>query len=179
MFLAGFPMPLQDHVHHRLAIIKPDVHLDDPYPMDDVIAAAKFLLTGSAFQSTIPSVANAPQPNAHHPTPYRPFRGSAQLTVPILSFNPPTALKTEANIAAHATLLCNWCVDLGHFTRSCQDTHEWIDAGRVICGTDGRLYMPDSSNIPCTPGGQCLRDGMEYAMSLQQSGQHSAKQSAQ
>ena len=73
MFLAGFPMPLQDHVHHRLAIIKPDVHLDDPYPMDDVIAAAKFLLTGSAFPSTIPPIANAPQPNVYHPTPYRPF----------------------------------------------------------------------------------------------------------
>ena len=49
MFLAGFPMPLQDRVCHRLAIIKPDIHPDDPYPMDDVIAAAKFLLTGSTF----------------------------------------------------------------------------------------------------------------------------------
>ena len=49
MFLAGFPTSLQDRVRHRLAIVKPDVHPDDPYPMDDVIAAAKFLLTGSAF----------------------------------------------------------------------------------------------------------------------------------
>ena len=49
MFLAGFPTPLQDRVHHRLAIIKPDVHPHDSYLMDNVIAAAKFLLTGSAF----------------------------------------------------------------------------------------------------------------------------------
>ena len=49
MFLAGFPTPLQDRVHHKLAIIKLDMHLDDPYPMDDVIAVAKFFLTGSAF----------------------------------------------------------------------------------------------------------------------------------
>ena len=49
MFLAGFPMPLQDRVRHRLAIIKPDIHPDDPYLMDNIIAAAKFLLTGSAF----------------------------------------------------------------------------------------------------------------------------------
>ena len=73
MFLAGFPMPLQDCVHHRLAIIKLDVHLDDPYLMDNVIAVAKFLLTGSTFQSTIPPIANTPQPNAPHPTPYCPF----------------------------------------------------------------------------------------------------------
>ena len=42
-------MPLQDCVCHRLAIVKPDVHPDDPYPMDDIIAVEKFLLTGSAF----------------------------------------------------------------------------------------------------------------------------------
>ena len=49
MFLAGFPTPLQDCVHHRLAIVKPDMHPDDPYLMDDVIATAKFLLTRSTF----------------------------------------------------------------------------------------------------------------------------------
>ena len=153
MFLAGFPMPLQDRVCHRLAIIKLDVHLDDPYPMDNVIAAAKFLLTGSTFQSTIPPIANAPQPNTHHPTPYHLFQGAAQPTVPVPSFNPPPALKTEANVAAHAALLCNWCADPGHFPRNCQDAHEWINAGRVIRGTDSRLYMPDSSNILHAPGG--------------------------
>ena len=49
MFLAGFHLSLQDHVHHQLAIIKLDVHPDDPYPMDDIIAAVKFLLTRSLF----------------------------------------------------------------------------------------------------------------------------------
>ena len=115
----------------------------------------------------------------HHLTPYRPFQGAAQPTVPVLSFNPPPALKTEANVAARAALLCNWCADPGHFTRNCQDTHEWINAGRVICGTDGRLYMPDGSNILRAPGGRCLKDGVEYVMSLQQSGQQPAQQPVQ
>ena len=105
MFLAGFSTPLQDCICHRLAIVKPDVHPDDPYLMDDVIAAAKFLLTGSTFRSTIPPIANAAQPNVHHPTPYRPFQESAQPTIPVLSFNLPPALKTEANIAARTALL--------------------------------------------------------------------------
>ena len=38
--------------------------------------------------------------------------------------------------------------------------------------------MPDGSNILCAPGGRCLRDGVGYAMSLQQSGQQPAQQSA-
>ena len=83
------------------------------------------------------------------------------------------------SVAAHTALLCNWCADLGHFTHNCQDAHEWINAGRVIHGTDGRLYMPDSSNILHAPGGRCLRDSVEYAMSLQQSGQQLAQQPAQ
>ena len=113
MFLAGSSMSLQDHIHHGLAIVKLDIHLDDPYLMDDAIAVVKFLLTGSAFQSTIPPVANIPQPHALQLTPYRPFQGSAQLTIPVPSFNLPPALKTEANVAACATLLCNWYVDPG------------------------------------------------------------------
>ena len=115
----------------------------------------------------------------HHLTPYHLFQGSTQPTVPVPSFNLPPALKTEANIAARTALLCNWCVDLGHFTHNCQDAHEWINAGRVIHGTDDRLYMPDGSNILCAPGGQCLRDGVEYTMSLQQSGQQPSQQPVQ
>ena len=60
VFLASFPMPLQDHICHMLAIVKLDVHLDDPYLMDNNIAALKFLLTGSACQSTIPPIPTPP-----------------------------------------------------------------------------------------------------------------------
>ena len=178
MFLAGLPMLLQDHVHHRLAIIKLDLHPDDPYLMDDVIAAVKFLLTRSAFQSIIPPIANVLQPNAQQPTPtpYHPFQEAAQPTVPIVPFNLPPALKTEANIAAHATLLCNWCVDTGHFTCNCQNALGWINSGRVIQGTNSRLYLPDGSPILHALGGWCLRDGIEHVMSLWQSAQQSAPQ---
>ena len=82
-------MPLQDHVCHRLAIVKPDLHLDNPYLMDDVIAVVIFLLTGSMFQSSIPlvdlaPVANIPHQNPQHLTPFCPFQGAAQPTIPIM-----------------------------------------------------------------------------------------------
>lgn len=117
MFLEGFPEPLQGPVRHKLAIVKPDLHPDDPYQMDDVIAAGKFL-TGSAFRSSIlpadlAPVANVSHQNPQHPAPYRPFQGAAQPTAPIPSFNPPPALKTEANTAARGALLCNFCADGG------------------------------------------------------------------
>ena len=54
-YISGFPTSIQDRICHCLAIVKPDLHPDDLYPMDDVVAAAKFLLTGSALCSSIPN----------------------------------------------------------------------------------------------------------------------------
>ena len=49
-----------------LLIVKQDVHLDDPYPINDVTDVAKFLLTGSAFRSFLLPVIG----NIAPPTPY-------------------------------------------------------------------------------------------------------------
>ena len=169
MFLADFPTPLQDHVHHRLAIVKPDMHLDDPYPMDNDIAVAKFLLTGSTFWSTIPPVANTPQSNSHQQTPYFPFQEAAQPAIPIIPFNLPPALRTEVNTTA--CTVCSWCTEAGHFTHNCANSLEYLQLGNVSWGANSRFYMPDSSPILCVPGGWCFRDRVDYALVLQKSAQ--------
>ena len=62
--------------------------------MDDVIAAAKFLITGSTFQSSIPladltPVANTPHQSPQDPTPYCLFqRALSQLPLFHLSIHP-------------------------------------------------------------------------------------------
>ncbi|KIJ20734.1 hypothetical protein PAXINDRAFT_6524 [Paxillus involutus ATCC 200175] len=48
-FLDRFPRAIADRVHHRLSIIRADLHPDDAYPMEDIMDAAKFLLTGAAI----------------------------------------------------------------------------------------------------------------------------------
>ncbi|KIJ06724.1 hypothetical protein PAXINDRAFT_20076, partial [Paxillus involutus ATCC 200175] len=48
-FLDGFPRVIADRVRHRLSIIRADLHPDKAYPMEDVMDAAKFLLTGAAL----------------------------------------------------------------------------------------------------------------------------------
>ncbi|KAF8430926.1 hypothetical protein L210DRAFT_3416995 [Boletus edulis BED1] len=49
LYLNRFPHALQQKIREHLLIIKQDIHLDDPYPMDDVTMVAKFLLTRSAL----------------------------------------------------------------------------------------------------------------------------------
>ncbi|KAF8441005.1 hypothetical protein L210DRAFT_3645249 [Boletus edulis BED1] len=51
LFLSGFPDSIRDHIQHRLQIVHPDIHPDDPYPMHDIMEAAKFLLSGHSFRS--------------------------------------------------------------------------------------------------------------------------------
>ena len=53
LFLRGFPPEVEDRIRHRLSIVKPDLHPDNLYPIADTNEAAKFLLTGSAFHSSI------------------------------------------------------------------------------------------------------------------------------
>ena len=49
LFLSGFLDLVYDHLQHQLTIVKPDVHPDDPYTMEDILDAVKFLLSGSMF----------------------------------------------------------------------------------------------------------------------------------
>ena len=57
----------------------------------------------------------------------------------------------------------------GHFTCNCTTVHEYLNVGKFSQGSNGRLYMADRSSILCTPGGWCLRDGVDYALASQQS----------
>jgi hypothetical protein len=41
LYLNGFPSTLQQKIHQCLLIVKQDLHLDDPYPMDNVTTVAK------------------------------------------------------------------------------------------------------------------------------------------
>ena len=54
-YISDFPTSIQDHIYHHLMIVKPDLHLNDPYPMDNVVAVVKFLLMGSVLCSSIPN----------------------------------------------------------------------------------------------------------------------------
>ena len=59
-YLNGFLTILQQKICECLLIIKQDLHPDDPYSTSKLTTAAKFLLTKSAFQSSLlPKVVSA------------------------------------------------------------------------------------------------------------------------
>ena len=110
LYLDEFPCVLQQKIHECLLIIKQDVHLDDPYPMNDVMDVAKFLLTGSAFHSFLSPVIG----NIASPTPYQPAHVPVPPFIPTSSYVLPVAIKVETNQVARPPPMCMFCAGLGH-----------------------------------------------------------------
>jgi len=48
---------------------------------------------------------------------------------------------------------------------------EYLNTRKVIRGTDGRLYMPDRSEILHITGGQCFNDAVNYTLGIGQPSQ--------
>jgi hypothetical protein len=169
LYLNGFPSVLQQKIWQCLLIVKQDMHPDDPYLMDNVTTVAKFLLTGSAFRSSLPPAYNLPRQSA----PYQPNRASGQSTIPIPSYNPPPAIKVKSNQAVQSASLCKFCAGPGHYMRTCPVCLEYLNSGMVVRGTDGRLYMPDGLDILRMQGGRCFKDAINHTLASRQSGQAS------
>ncbi|KIO11983.1 hypothetical protein M404DRAFT_19797 [Pisolithus tinctorius Marx 270] len=151
MFLNGFPRAIADCICHRLSIVRTDLHPDDLYPLAEVIKAAKFLLTGSALHSTVPTMGTTASPAAPPSSAYMP-------QVPPAS----TVVKQEYNFQMQPLPQqrrpgCGFCADPNHWTRMCALIEVYIHTGKITRGTDNCLYLVDGSQIPHFPECQHAR----------------------
>jgi len=62
LYLEGFPSDVQEQIRTRMMIKFPDHHPEDPYPIKDVCAAARFLLPGNSSVVPLPTSAQAQGP---------------------------------------------------------------------------------------------------------------------
>ena len=69
LFLTGLPVDIETQVRQRLLITKTAHHPSDPYPIDDIVDATKFLLTSSALRP----LAAAPVAAPYTTPPYFPL----------------------------------------------------------------------------------------------------------
>ena len=157
LFLRGFPKEVEERIHHQLSIIKSDLHPDDPYPMVDVLTAAKFLLTGSAYRSALPDLlgSQSQQGLAAYSRPYVPapaYQPATQLPISPVSASGSAPVKAEYGMTGRQDILCAFCGGPGHYASQCKICKQYLAANCAIHGTDGRLYLPGGRRIPCIPG---------------------------
>ena len=86
LFLTGLPVDIETQVRQQLLITKTAHHPSDPYPIDDIVDAAKFLLTGSALRP----LAAAPVATPYTAPPYFP----AWAAPPATMVTPQTTIQT-------------------------------------------------------------------------------------
>ena len=110
LYFDGFSHVLQQKICEHLLIVKQDVHPDDPYPMNDVMDVAKFLLIRSTFCSFLPPVIG----NIAPPTPYQAACMPVPSFIPTSSYVPPITIKVETNQVARPPITCMFCAGLGH-----------------------------------------------------------------
>ncbi|KIJ18242.1 hypothetical protein PAXINDRAFT_9323 [Paxillus involutus ATCC 200175] len=152
-FLDGFPRAIADWVHHHLSIIRADLHPDDAYPMEDVMDAAKFLLTGAALRELLAN----PQEGHNH---------SRQQGLSSAPRQPSgVVVKQEYSLqvqrAAQRHSGCAFCRDLTHYLSECEHVITYLQAGKIIQGPNGRLCMPDGGPIPRVPGCNCMKESID------------------
>ncbi|KIN96108.1 hypothetical protein M404DRAFT_49714, partial [Pisolithus tinctorius Marx 270] len=124
----------------------------------EVVKAAKFLLTGSALRSAVPTMGTAASPATPPSLAY-------MLQVPPAS----TVVKQEYNFQTQPLPQqcrpgCSFCADPNHWTRMCALVEVYIHAGKITRGTDNRLYLVDGSQIPRFPECNSLREAVDRVM---------------
>jgi hypothetical protein len=152
-FLDGFPRAIADQVRHRLSIIRADLHPDEAYPMEDVMDAAKFLLTGAALRELLAN----PQEGRDHSRQQGLSSAPRQPSGVVVK----QEYSLQAQRAAQRHPGCAFCCDLTHYLSECEHVIAYLQAGKIIQGPNGRLCMPDGGPIPRVPGCNCMKESID------------------
>ncbi|KIJ12696.1 hypothetical protein PAXINDRAFT_14457 [Paxillus involutus ATCC 200175] len=152
-FLDGFPRVIADQVCHRLSIIRAGLHSDDAYPMEDIMDAAKFLLTGAALRELLANL----QEGCDHSQQQGSLSASRQPSGVVVK----QKYSLQAQWAAQRHPGCTFCRNLTHYLSECEHVIAYLQAGKIIRGLNGRLCMPDGGPIPRVPGCNCMKESID------------------
>ena len=123
-------------------------HPSYPYATDDIFASALFVLDFPPVSNSSPASPTAPPPL---PTP------------PITPDTPTTPTLSPLSPSSPPPLYaaCLFCSDSSHFIRRCPVKREYLESGRCIMGSDGRIRMPDGRLAPRIEGLVCLKERLD------------------
>ncbi len=166
-YIRGFPSALWSKVAHRLQLKFIDHFPDDPYPITDVYAAARFVLHGTRYTSpTLSSAAPSPSPSTLDPVINTAQLGTilAEFTKSIVAainstHRRPRAAPSLADTASRK-LECTFC-GKDHFIRNCDLVEEYRRAGKLKHNVDGKVILPTGAFVPRYIPGRFLQDRID------------------
>ncbi|KZT11276.1 uncharacterized protein LAESUDRAFT_754936 [Laetiporus sulphureus 93-53] len=171
-FIRGFPPESWSRISQRLQLKQPDHYPDDPYSVNNVYEAAKFVLHGtSAGPTTI-------KPTITTSTSSAPAIKSEDISLLIenlvKSVQTLTAAATggiaKQNGSQAATAsrppvangspsgFCHYCREAGGMIGTCKHVEEDIKSGKCLCNAARKVVLPNGTFVPRTIPGITIRD---------------------
>ncbi|KAF8227111.1 hypothetical protein L208DRAFT_1298440, partial [Tricholoma matsutake] len=162
-FVRGFQPGLWARIARRLELKFPDHYPDDPYPLNDIHTAAKFVLAGSiSSDSTSLLSSHSSAPSAIPTTSTSlPQIKSEDLTAILEKFTAilittlagsKTTNTTRPNsgfcLDQLKTLVCIFCGLTGHFISDCLVCQSYINEGKCKKNTEGKIVLPNGQFTP-------------------------------
>ncbi|KAI0946364.1 hypothetical protein AcW1_009840 [Taiwanofungus camphoratus] len=174
-FARAFQPSLWARVSTRLQLKFPDHLPDDPYTLDQLHSAAKFVLFGTSMTLTSATTVTAS-------TTAVPVGGSSlkiedlqtfaeiltksvtSALAPVLANQQPPRLDSSCGEHTHVEgQYCHYCGDLDCCTRCCKHIEQDIKDGKCKRNPDGKIVLPNENFVPRTIPGRTIRDRLyEY-----------------
>ncbi|KAI9058993.1 hypothetical protein FKP32DRAFT_1580670, partial [Trametes sanguinea] len=168
LFVRGIAQPLWGQVSQRLQLKLPDHYPEDPYKLDDVYNAAKFVLHGTVTATPPPAHATTSASNSGGTTvKIEDFASLLRMLTQAASegtANASRAWRTGAPSGAPRYQggfaqgdqrntgvqgnFCHYCGNPGCQLRNCPFVEEDIRAGRCVRNQDGRVVLPNGNFVP-------------------------------
>ena len=160
LFVEGIIPPLWDQVQLRLQIKLADHYPDDPYPMNDVYDAAKFVLHGtltSAVQTASQSTSSS-NVKAEDLTSLLKLLTQAMVHDAQSRGSSSSATGNTSNSATVGDGTCHYCGDAKGRMSNCEHVEEDINNGLIIRNDENKIVLPNGSYIPRSLPGLTMRD---------------------
>jgi hypothetical protein len=166
-FVRGFQPTLWARIHDRLQLKYPDHYPDNPYPLEHVNSAAKFVLHGVSpgnYAGAAASKVSSSTIKAEDLTTF--LDKFAQTLVQALcpgqpSTTPSSNPRPEVPGIRPSHTNCNFCGITGHFLSSCQVCEQYIHEGKCHQSPENHIILPGGGSIPRNIQGEWIKDRLD------------------
>ncbi|KAF8237967.1 hypothetical protein L208DRAFT_1244671, partial [Tricholoma matsutake] len=176
-YVRGFQPGLWTRIARRLKLKFPDHYPDDPYPLNDIHDAAKFVLAGS---NTSNSVIHQLTSSSHLTSNVGNMVTSSPGTITIKTEDLNGMFERFAStIATHITgtknpctnsadrqahintLLCIFCGLSGHFIPDCMVFQSYLNEGKCKRNMEGKIVLPNRQFTPQSIPGRFIKERID------------------